>query len=85
VCSKLRGKLFLRTFLSSSLPLYAFWSARRVDFLPIDVPEQLYFAEKTPFARLRPSNVIMGVLPEREGLNAIDLFENTKILIELEK
>jgi len=27
----------------------------------------------------------MGVLPETEGLNTIELFENTKILIELEK
>jgi hypothetical protein len=27
----------------------------------------------------------MGVLPDVRGLNATDLFENTKILIELEK
>src|ERR1041384_3240963 len=33
----------------------------------------------------RSSNVIRGVLPETSGLNASDLFENTKILIELEK
>jgi hypothetical protein len=29
--------------------------------------------------------VIMGVLPDVRGLNATDVFENTKILIELEK
>jgi hypothetical protein len=33
----------------------------------------------------RSSNVIMGVLPDVRGLNATDVFENTKILIELEK
>src|SRR5215831_12038534 len=33
----------------------------------------------------RSSNVIMGVLPDVRGLNGTDLFENTKILIELEK
>jgi len=27
----------------------------------------------------------MGVLPETEGLNAIDVFENTTIVIEVEK
>src|SRR5215470_4993247 len=34
---------------------------------------------------IRSANVIMGVLPDVRGLNGTDLFENTKILIELEK
>jgi hypothetical protein len=33
----------------------------------------------------RSSNVIIGVLPETEGLNAIDWFENTKSVSELRK
>ena len=43
---------FLRTFLPSRAPLYAFWPAQWADFLPIVAPEQLYFAGKMPFARL---------------------------------
>jgi hypothetical protein len=33
----------------------------------------------------RSSHVIMGVLPETSGLNAIDVFENTKSVIESQK
>src|SRR6266849_2975476 len=62
VCSKLRSKLFLRTFLSSGAPLCAFWPARRADFLPIVAPGQPYFAGKPPFARLRPTWVVVCLI-----------------------
>ena len=52
--SKLRCKLFLRTFLSSRAPWCTFWLAQRADFLPIAASEHPYFAGKTLFARLRP-------------------------------
>jgi hypothetical protein len=51
---KVRSKLFLRTFLPSGLPFYAFWLARQADSLPICLPERPCFAGKSPFARLRP-------------------------------
>jgi hypothetical protein len=65
--SKLRGKLFQRTFLSFKAPLLAFWPARRADFLSIVAPEQPYFAGKTPFARLRPPREVAMVpgIPRR--------------------
>ena len=58
--SKLRGKLFLRTFPSFRAPLHAFWRARRADFLSIVLPKQPYFARKTPLARLRPCRGLAG-------------------------
>src|SRR5262245_24087334 len=41
-----------------------------VDFLPIDVPEQPYFAEKTPFARLRPAGKDGQPLDKARGEDA---------------
>jgi hypothetical protein len=54
MCSKLRSKWFLRTFLPPGEPCCAFQPARRADSLPIFVPERTYLAGKSPFARLRP-------------------------------
>jgi hypothetical protein len=53
VCSTLRRKWFLRTFLPLG-PLCEFHPAQRADFLPIFAPERSYLARKSPFARLGP-------------------------------
>jgi hypothetical protein len=56
--SKLRGKLFLRTFLLPGAPCCEFRPARRADCLPVLAHERPYFAGKLLFARVRPGRAM---------------------------